>query len=272
MPATIAQRHLTRGALWTLAALSLCVWGGSESLAQSATATAPSSDQTASTTTVNPDNIVRGMASLLTSAQSITLHIEKSFDVVLEDGAKVQYSGAADIALRRPDRIYVIYGDDASAKELWYDGLTFTLFDLTHNVYGSVATAPHIDAALDQLSAEYGVHLPLAALFSADPYAKYVAGVQSKRYFGLHDVEGIPSHHFLFRGEHLDWQIWVEAGERPLPRKIVVTYKELEGSPQHSIVLTDWDLEAKLDDELFVAEVPEGAVMAEFMAIRKQDQ
>ena len=87
----------------------------------------------------------------------------------------------------------------------------------------------------------------------------------------MHDVEGIPSHHFLFRGDHLDWQIWIEDGERPLPRKIVVTYKELEG-PQQSIVLTDWDLEAELDDELFVAEVPEGTVKAEFRLLREQGQ
>ncbi len=57
-----------------------------------------------------------------------------------------------------------------------------------------------------------------------------------------------------------------------MPRKIVVTYKELEGSPQHSIVLTDWDLEAELDDELFVAEVPEGAIKAEFRMLREQGQ
>ena len=215
---------------------------------------------------------MRGMASLLSSTPSFTVHLEKSFDVVLEDGAKVQYSGAADIAMRRPDRLYVIYGDDVSAKELWYDGSTFTLLDLLHNVYGSVETAPRIDATLEQLSADYGVHLPLAGLFSTDPYAKYVAGVRSKRYFGLHDVDGIPSHHFLFRGDHLDWQIWIEQGERQLPRKIVVTYKEFEGSPQQSIVMTDWDLEAELDDELFVAEVPEGAVKVEFTMIRKQDQ
>jgi len=268
----LAQRHLTLGALWTVAMLSLGVWGERESFAQSATATAPPSGQTASATAIDPDKIVRAMASLLTSAQSFTLEIEKTFDVVLEDGAKIEYSGAADIALRRPNRIYVMYGDDASAKELWYDGLTFTLFDLHHNVYGSIATAPNIDGALEQLSEDYGVYLPLAALFSADPYAKYVAGVRSKRYFGVHDVEGIPSHHFLFRGDHLDWQIWIEAGERPLPRKIVVTYKELEGSPQHSVVMTDWDLDAKLEDELFVAEVPDGAVMADFITIRKQDQ
>ena len=119
---TITRRRCTLASLWTVTILALCVWGQSESFAQSDTVAAPSSDETASTTTVNPDDLVRGMASLLSSAQSFTLHIEKSFDVVLTDGAKVQYSGAADIAIRRPDKIYVVYGDDVSAKELWYDG------------------------------------------------------------------------------------------------------------------------------------------------------
>ena len=82
----MTHRRVTLGAFWTLAVLALCVWEQSESLAQSNTVAAPSSDQTASTATVNPDDLVRGMASLLSSAQSFTLHIEKSFDVVLTDG------------------------------------------------------------------------------------------------------------------------------------------------------------------------------------------
>ncbi len=97
---TMTRRRCTLAALWTVTILALCVWGQSESFAQSDTVAAPTSDQTASTTTVNPDDLVRGMASLLSSAQSFTLHIEKSFDVVLTDGAKVQYSGAADIGSR----------------------------------------------------------------------------------------------------------------------------------------------------------------------------
>jgi hypothetical protein len=253
MSVKTAQQYIALGTLGAFIVLALCVWTERESHAQSATGTASSVVQAVPETVIDPDKIVRGMASLLTSAQSLTLHIEKSFDVVLEDGAKIQYSGA-------------------SAKELWYDGSTFTLFDLLHNVYGSIATAPHIDAALEQLSADYGIRIPLAPLFSADPYAKYAAGARSKRYFGLHDVEGIASHHFLFRGDHLDWQIWIEAGERPLPRKIVVTYKELDGSPQHSIVLTEWDLDAELDDELFVADVPDGSVKADFSVARKHEQ
>ncbi len=74
------------------------------------------------------------------------------------------------------------------------------------------------------------------------------------------------------RGDTVDWQIWIEDGDVPLPRKIVVTYKNMVGAPQHSILLSDWDLGAEVEDDWFVAEVPGGAVKAEFMKIRERDQ
>ena len=264
---------LARFAVLAAAVLALAPWSPGQVRAQSNTATqaAQAASESFPAAIPDADETMRRMSNLLTSAQTFTLHIEKTFDVVQDDGAKVQFAGAADIAVRRPDGIYMDYGDDVSAKEFWYDGSTFTLVDHLHGVYGSAAAAPTIDSALDQLAADYGVFLPLAGLVSADPYARYAAGIESKRYVGLHDVGGIPSHHFLFRGKHSDWQIWIEDGERPLPRKIVVTLRELEGAPQHSAVLSDWDLESELDDDLFVAEVPDGAIKAEFLKTEEQE-
>ena len=261
---------LARFAVLTAALFVLAPCSPGQVRAQSNTATQAASEAFAAAIPDADDTMLR-MSSLLASVQSFTLHIEKTFDVLQDDGAKVQFAGAADIAVRRPDRIYVDYGDDVSAKEFWYDGRTFTLVDHLHQVFGSVATAPAIDGALNQLAADYGVFLPLAGLLYSDPYERYAAGVEVKRYLGRHDVEGIPSHHFLFRGEHADWQVWIEDGEQPLPRKIVVTLRELEGAPQHSILLTDWDLEAELDDDLFVAVVPDGAIKAEFRKTEEQE-
>ncbi len=263
---------MTRSAILTVALLAVVVWVHGAIRAQNDTAATQSSGEVVPITIVDPDMLVQRMASLLSSTETFTLHIEKTFDEVQSDGAKIQYAGAADIAIRRPDRFYVDYGDDFSSKEFWYDGKTFTLYDRLHNVYASAAAAPQIDSALDQLASDYDVRLPLAGLFYADTYERYVANVLTRRYLGVHDVDGIPSHHLLLRGDHVDWQIWVEDGERPLPRKIVVTYKNLEGAPQHSIVLTDWDLGAEVEDGLFVADVPDGAVKTEFMKVREQGQ
>ena len=55
------------------------------------------------------------------------------------DGAKIQYGGAMDILVKREGGLHVNYGDDISAKELWYDGSTLTLIDHLSNVY----TRPH---------------------------------------------------------------------------------------------------------------------------------
>ena len=41
----------------------------------------------------------------LKSAQRFTFRIESTSEVVLESGQKIQYSGASDVAVRRPDRL-----------------------------------------------------------------------------------------------------------------------------------------------------------------------
>ena len=165
---------MTRSAILTVALLAVVVWVHGASRAQNDTAATQSSGEVVPITIVDPDMLVQRMASLLSSTETFTLHIEKTFDEVQSDGAKIQYAGAADIAIRRPDRFYVAYGDDFSSKEFWYDGKTFTLYDRLHNVYASAAAAPQIDSALDQLASDYDVRLPLAGLFYANSYARYV--------------------------------------------------------------------------------------------------
>lgn len=221
---------------------------------------------------VDADRLFRAMADLLTGSKAFSFHMEKSFDVVLDNGAKVKYAGAADVAVRRPDGLYITYGDDLSAKEVWYDGMSFTLFDQDHQTYGTLEAPPRLDDTLAELSRTYDVHLPLAGLLSSDPYTRYQTGVREKLYLGLHDVEGVPSHHFLFRGDRRDWQIWIDAGEQALPRKVVVTYRGREASPQQSIVLSDWDLAVEYEEGFFAAELPEEAVKIEFMALRELEE
>ena len=253
MQLSITRRRLLIGALSATTVILLAVGLQGVSLAQGVGAS--SDNQAGPTLPVNPDDMMKRASSLLSSTQSFTFHMEKTFDVVLDDGAKVQISGAADVAVRRPDKIFAVYGDDVSIKELWYDGSTFTILDPLHNVFVSMKAASTIDGVLEQL-ATLGVYPPLAGLYYSDPYSKYVAGVRSKRYIGLRDVEGTPCHHFLFRGDTMDWQVWIENSREPLPCKVVITYKNLEESPQHSTVLTEWNLSAQLDDYLFVARLP----------------
>lgn len=216
-------------------------------------------------TTISPESVLQDMTRVLVSAEAFSVHVEKTFDEVLRDGAKVQYSGAADVSMRRPDRLHVDYGDDLSAKEAWYDGERFTILDHLHNVYAQISVAPPIRNVLNTLENDYDVFLPLSGLLRPDPSKEYGEGAHVQRYLGIHDVDGWACHHLLFRGDPVDWQLWIEAGDQPLLRKVVVTYKEVEGAPQHVALLTDWQFDPSLDDARFVADLPDDAVRAEVL-------
>ena len=53
-------------------------------------------------TTISPASVLQNMARVLAPAEAFSVHIEKIFDEVMRDGAKVQYSGAADVSVRHP--------------------------------------------------------------------------------------------------------------------------------------------------------------------------
>jgi hypothetical protein len=83
----------------------------------------------------NPLALFRESVAMLRASPALSVHIEKQFDVLLANSAKVQYSGSLDLTMRRKDGLHVDYGDDLSTKEAWYDGSKVVIFDHLPNVY-----------------------------------------------------------------------------------------------------------------------------------------
>ncbi|MCH8167717.1 MAG: DUF2092 domain-containing protein [Proteobacteria bacterium] len=214
---------------------------------------------------VTVDGLLKAMTDTLTGASSITLHVEKTFDDILVSGHKVQYSGAIDIALRRPDRLYVSYGDDFASREVWFDGNQFVLQDHLARVHGQLPAAGTVDATLDALAEQYGVVMPLAGLLGDDVQQLIDENLSFRLYINLSDVEGVPAHHLLLGSAAADWQIWIDAGETPLPLKIVVTDTTEPGEPQQTFLFTDWNLAADLPESMFTPEIPGDSALAAFL-------
>ena len=70
---------------------------------------------------------------------------------------------------------------------------------------------------------------------------------------------GVPCEHLAFTQGNIDWQLWIEDGPRPVPRKFVITYKDEPDSPQFTAVFSNWDFTTELPDFLFTFEPPTGA-------------
>ena len=213
----------------------------------------------------DPFDILRLASDRLSAASSFSFHVEKRFDVVLSDGAKVEYSGALDVMTTRSKGLFMDYGDDLSSKRVWYDGETMILLDELTNFYVETPVEGTVAQALSQMSRKHGVATPLEPLLQKN-LVEQLKGRRSS-YLGIHDAEGDPCHHLLFRGERADAQIWITTGDEPLLRKLVLTFRDIEGSPQQSLTFSDWNLSAKIKRDVFKAQLPDGARAIEFLPV-----
>jgi hypothetical protein len=210
------------------------------------------------------DELVKQMSDLLASTKSFALEAEEIYDEVPEHLPRTQLTNLRHVALRRPDRMVGDASGDALNRSFWYDGKTVSIHEKEQNTYATLPAPPTIDGTLDAIFDRTGMVIPLADFVYEDVYARLMESVQRGVYLGIHHVGGVACHHLSFEQESIDWQLWIDAGEKPLPRKLVIAYKTEDEVPQYAVTIGKWNLNADVPDELFNFEPPEGAERVEF--------
>jgi hypothetical protein len=237
-------------------------------------AIAPTGGSQPSAPVIDPEvrAVLNGACDLLASSKTVTYHAEITFDSVLPSYVKLQYAGAMDVAVKRPDHLAANYKSDLGAKQVWYDGKTLTIFDPAHRVYASIPAADSIDAMLQQVAEEYKLTVPLENLNLNDPCKRAYRDVQRGKYVGINDVNGVACDHLGFIQTDTDWQLWVAHGKTPVVRKIVITYKKLPAEPQWAAVLSDWHFNQQLPASLFQPKIPKGVIKTSFLKVEEKHQ
>jgi hypothetical protein len=213
------------------------------------------------------DELMRAMSARLARATSFTVEAEEVYDEVPEQSPRQQLVSTRRVAVRRPDRFAGDATGDAVNRSFFYDGRTLSVYDKEQNVWASGTVPPAIDGALDWAFDQTGTVIPLADFVYADPYARMMGSVQRGVYLGVHDVGGVPCHHLSFEQATIDWQIWIDVGRDPLPRKLVIAYKTEDEVPQYTVTLRKWDFQAKVPDTLFTFAPPATATRIEVPAM-----
>jgi hypothetical protein len=197
------------------------------------------------------DQLVRQMSDRLARAAAFTIEAEEVYDEVPEQSPRQQLTSMRRVSLRRPDRLVGDATGDAINRAFVYDGKTLSVYDKEQNVWAAGGVPPTVDGALDWVFDQTGTVIPLADFLYGDVYSRLMAGVQRGVYLGIHDVGGVACHHLSFEQATIDWQVWIDAGRDPLPRKLVIAYKTEDEVPQYSVTIRKWDLQASLPDSAF---------------------
>jgi hypothetical protein len=215
--------------------------------------------------------ILKKATDYLTALPQFRLKGYKEEDVVQETGQKLQFSSSFDVYLKRPDRMFITRtDDDGIMRRFWYDGKTASVHDEGQKVYAQLDVPDTIDEMLDYLETVVDSPPPLADIFYND-LSHLSQRALSGMYLGVGAVKDISCDHLSFRGEAVDWQIWVDRGEKPFIRKILITYKALPGEPQLSGHLEEWNTEPRIADSLFQFIIPEGARRIPIVGSKRRD-
>ena len=227
------------------------------SLGASALAEEPAVDPVA-------DKLLRYMGNYLRTADQFTFTVDAVEEEFVENGQKVQYEMRHRVAFRRPNQLSALTEGALGVSRIFYNGVRFSMLhsdaDSEELSYSSLKVPATTDECFAYMAEEYGIQIPLGHLLHSDPYALLSKGLTSGAYVGTAKVRGVLTHHLAFQTENVDWQMWVEAGWAPVPRKIVVTYKNDPGTPQFMAYLGEWNFQPYLPDSAFSFWVPPGAV------------
>jgi hypothetical protein len=177
---------------------------------------------------------------------------------VLEDGQKLQRSASAELQVQRPNRLRALMSSAGGERELIYDGKTATLYTPALKYYGSTEAADTIGGMIRQLEEKFGIDVPLVDLFIWGTEAAPIDKIESAMYAGQDFVDEEQCDHYAFRQPGIDWQIWIAAGDQPLPRKLVITNRGDEARPQSTSLLS-WNLKPTFKDAVFAFKPPKDA-------------
>ena len=194
---------------------------------------------------------LREMSDFLMTATTLGITSHGSMDVVTNDGQRIQLDGTTTYKVRRPGFV-IDYMSDIKSRRFIYDGSNFTVYSPLLGFYATVPAPATNREVLDTIYEKFGISLPLEDLFrwGDGSGAARLQTLQSAYEVGTATIDGVETDHYAFREAAVDWEIWIQQGDQPFPRKLVIIDRNDPARPTFISRLT-WDLNPAFADSDF---------------------
>jgi len=251
------MKRLARTAIALLLTAAITVPASAQ---QKSTARSPSYPKAGSKAPVANEGVVqdaavdalKAMSAYLTQANTLQIATEGSLDVVTNDGQRIQLDGSTTYKVRRPNGFVIDYVSDMKSRRFIYDGKSFTVYSPKLGYYATVAAPATNREVLDTIYKKFGIALPLEDLFRWNDAsnAQRIQNLQAAYVIGPATIDGAETMHYAFREPSVDWEVWIQQGEQPLPRKVVIVDRSDPAHPTFISRLT-WQVNPTFTDADF---------------------
>lgn len=208
--------------------------------------------------------VLQSMGEFIGGLKSFQINGVALEDANFGEGLIVTNPTEVRVVVKRPDSMHMRQSDGEHAKDLFIHDETLSLYDELTGLYAKSSVPEGLDAGLDFALDELGIDLPLMDLIHSDAFGRLVESNDTVMYLrGKNRVDGVDCHHIVIRVPGADVQLWVQEGNQPLPRRMIITSAWEAGLPRFTAVL-DWNLEPRIESGSFKFQAPEGARQIEF--------
>ncbi len=210
-------------------------------------------------------DILTRMTDFISAAPAFTFVSDTGNEVGTTNGQLIELGSHFTVAIQRPSKaIGRIDSGNGDSSTTVLDGEAIWVYSAKENMYDTTRQPGDIDASLDFLAEQLGVPRQLRDFFSKDLTASLGSAMKSGYHVGEAMISGVLCDHLALRSETEDVQVWIAQGDEPVPRRIIIAYRQIEGQPRFWAQFTEWDFSPELSETTFTFSPPEGATRIHF--------
>ena len=204
-------------------------------------------------------DILKSATDHLAKAGRFSMVLAYSYDTVQPSGQKIEFGGSRKALISRPAGARIEFSRrDGLQGTLLYDGKTATLYNEELKVYTQIQREGTIGQMMDFLADEIDIPIPARDFLSEDARTILAGSLLSARYLGESIIDGAACDHVALQTPDVDYQVWVMRGEMPLPKRLVIDYKNEPGQPQFRGHFVSWDMAPSVAASDFAFKPEEG--------------
>lgn len=215
--------------------------------------------------------ILKSTSDYLANQKTISITFNSDLEVITSELQKLQFTGSGQVLLSRPDMLRATRTGGYTDVELVFDGKTATIFGKNLNSFAQIKSQGSVDQLINHLNSD-AVAIPGSDLLLSNVFEELTANVSNAKHIGQGVIDGVECEHLAFRNADTDWQIWIEIGSKPVPRKYVITNKSVTGAPQYTLRIKEWKTNVPLAADAFVFKAPEGATKVDLAVLSDIDE
>ena len=211
--------------------------------------------------------LLEKMALFLSRTERFSVDIRSGYDVVQKSGQKIEFGEIRQIKVSRPDHLRIEIERGNGEKGLVvFNGKDITIYIANDNVYATTSKPGTLDQAIKYAVADLKLRVPLSVMLLSNFPAEIQTRVTAADYVETARIADEPCDHVAARtADGVDFQVWIAQGDQPLPRRVVITYRQQKGQPQYWAALTNWNLSPDTSDAFFEFTPPTGAEQIPFL-------